>query len=138
LGLGVVVAFSGGALLSSCASTNQVLTVETVPAGAEVYLQRRGVVSVEASVSGVGGAADGGRFEDDFVMLGNAPVNFEFPLSETAGGISVGTYGGGSVTKHYREGMVRVVMPGYQTVERLVTFTGSAVRLMLTLVEGGS
>jgi hypothetical protein len=107
--------------------------VNTTPPGAEVLLQRRGDLDIGLSVPTIGsGNLGAGKFEDDFITLGNAPLEYEFELSDSEGSVSI-QGAGGSVTKHYREGMIRVQLPGYMTIERLVTFSGSAINLEFTL-----
>ena len=69
------------AALSGCASA-QKLSVQTTPVGAEVFLQRRGELEVEATVAGVQGNVRAGSFEEDYFSLGNAPVEYEFELEE--------------------------------------------------------
>ena len=66
--IAITVITASTAFLVGCASSRQVISVETVPTGAEVYLQRRGMLSIEATVSGVSGAVDGGQFEDEFIL----------------------------------------------------------------------
>lgn len=119
-------------LAAGCSAKTQSLSVSTVPGGAEVFLQRRGTTEVEASVVGVSGVVDGGEFEDDWISLGNAPVEYEFRLSESRGAVSWGG-SGGKVTQHYREGTLRVELHGYGTVSRRLSFTGDRIRLTLEL-----
>ena len=119
--------------LTGCGSSRQKLSVKTSPPSAEVLLQRRGDLEIGVSVPTYGsGDLDAGEFEDDFITLGNAPVKYEFDLSESQGSINF-KGAGGSATKHYREGTIRVQLPGYMTVERLVAFSGSAINLEITL-----
>jgi hypothetical protein len=119
--------------LSGCGSSKQKLSVTSSPAGAEVLLQRRGDVELDVSVPTYGsGDLAAGKFEDDFITLGNAPVKYEFELSESQGSINI-KGAGGSATKHYREGTIRVQLPGYMTVERLVAFSGSGINLDIVL-----
>ena len=119
--------------LSGCGSSKQKVSVKTAPAGAEVLLQRRGDLEIDVSVPTYGsGDLAAGKFEDDFITLGNAPVKYEFELSESQGSINI-KGAGGSATKHYREGTIRVQLPGFVTVERLVAFSGSAINLEITL-----
>ncbi|MEJ2548242.1 MAG: hypothetical protein P8125_10565, partial [Gemmatimonadota bacterium] len=66
------------------------------------------------------------------ITLGNAPIEYEFDLDESDARVSVRGQSVG-VTKHYKEGTIRVRMPGYRTVERLVAFSGSPIELTLTL-----
>jgi hypothetical protein len=122
------------ALSTACGSSKQRIEISTVPAGAEVELQRRGTMDIDASipVAGISGSVDGGSFEDRFITLGNAPVAYEFELDESDARVAVRGQSVG-VTKHYREGTIRVRMPGYQTIERLVAFSGSPIELTLTL-----
>lgn len=119
--------------LTGCGSSKQKVSVNTSPPGAEVLLQRRGDLDVGVSVPTIGsGNLGAGKFEDDFITLGNAPVEYEFKLTESEGSVSF-KGAGGSVTRHYREGTIRVQLPGYVTIERLVTFSGSAINLQFTL-----
>lgn len=119
--------------LSGCGSSKQKLSVTSSPAGAEVLLQRRGDLEIDVSVPTYGsGDLAAGKFEDDFITLGNAPVKYEFDLSESQGSINF-KGAGGSATKHYREGTIRVQLPGFMTIERLVAFSGSAINLEITL-----
>ncbi len=121
-------------LAAGCAGNKQRVSITTTPAGAEVLLHRRGVMDIDASlpVVGVSGSLDGGSFQDEFITLGNAPVEYEFELDDSDGSVSVRGQSV-SVTKHYREGTIRVLMPGYRTIERLVAFSGSPVELHLRL-----
>ena len=119
--------------LSACGSSKQKLSVTSSPPGAEVLLQRRGDLEIDVSVPTYGsGDLAAGKFEDDFITLGNAPVKYEFDLSESQGSINIKGVGG-SAKKHYREGTIRVQLPGFMTVERLVAFSGSAINLEITL-----
>lgn len=118
-------------LLASCGSAQKV-SVRTDPVGAEVYLQRRGDLEINARVKGIPGKVTASAFEEDFRLLGNAPVEYEFELSEDEVGIDV-PEGSGSVTRHYKEGTIRVERPGYETVVRLVRFSGSPVDLTIAL-----
>ena len=119
--------------LAGCGSSKQKLSVNTSPPNAEVLLQRRGVMDIDVSVPTYGsGDLTAAKFEDDFITLGNAPVKYDFDLSDSQGSINVKGVGG-SATKHYREGTIRVLLPGYQTIERLVAFSGSPIELHLTL-----
>lgn len=118
-------------LLAACGSAQKV-SVRTDPVGAEVYLQRRGDLEINAKVKGIPGKVTASAFEEDFRLIGNAPVEYEFELSEDEVGIDV-PEGSGSVTRHYREGTIRVERPGYETVVRLVRFSGSPVDLTIAL-----
>ncbi len=122
-----------GVGLAGCGSSKQKISVKTTPPGAEVLLQRRGDMDIDVSLPTIGsGDLDAGKFEDDFITLGNAPVEYAFELSESQGSISF-KGAGGSVTKYFREGTIRVQLPGYMTIERLVAFSGSAINLQFTL-----
>jgi hypothetical protein len=99
-------------LFCACGAT-QTLHIETDPTGAEVYLMRRGEYEVSASVGGIGGSFDGDEFQEDFYLIGTTPVDYEFRLSDSEGSFSVpGLPAGASVTKHFREGVIRIVMSG--------------------------
>ena len=117
--------------LAGCGSAQKV-SVRTDPIGAEVYLQRRGNLEIDAKVSGIPGTVTASRFEEDFRLIGNAPVDYEFDLSEREVGVDV-PGGSGSITRHYKEGTIRIERDGYETVIRVVRFSGSAVELEVSL-----
>ena len=117
--------------LAGCGSAQKV-SVRTDPIGAEVYLQRRGDLEINANVKGIPGKVTAGAFEEDFRLLGNAPLEYEFELSEQGVGIDV-PEGSGSITRHYKEGTIRIERDGYETVIRVVRFSGSAVELEVSL-----
>ncbi len=121
----------GLTVLVGCASTQRI-TIDTDPIGAQVFLQRRGDVEVHGRVSGVAGRLDAASFEEEFIYLGTAPIDYEFHIRDN----EVAVYSpeaGGSVTRHYREGTIRIEMEGYQTVERLVRFSGNTILLMVPM-----
>jgi len=123
-------------LLAACSSHGQRISIRTEPTGALVSWQRSGTQTISGSVAGVGGTIDGGRFTDDWMTLGNAPIDYEFDLSESEGGGYVAG-SGASVTKHYRDAMIRVELAGYRTLERRVAFTGDPIDLLFTLQKVG-
>ena len=117
--------------LAGCGSAQKV-SVRTDPIGAEVYLQRRGDLEIDAQVMGIPGRVTASAFEEDFRLLGNAPVEYEFDLSEREVGVNV-PEGSGSVTRHYKEGTIRIERDGYETVIRVVRFSGSSVVVNVSL-----
>ncbi|UCG75403.1 MAG: hypothetical protein JSV95_11815 [Gemmatimonadota bacterium] len=119
-------------MLVGCAPKYQRVSVETWPAGAEVYLQRSGELSVAASVAGFHGTLAASSFEEPFRSLGNAPVGYEFRIAEQEG-MMAGGPAYGEVTRRYLEGRIRVVMSGYDPVERAVRFTGDPIDLQVQL-----
>ena len=52
-------------LLAACGSAQKV-SVRTDPVGAEVYLQRRGDLEINAKVKGIPGKVTASAFEEDF------------------------------------------------------------------------
>ncbi len=126
----------GLALLAACGS-KQKISVRTDPVGAEVYLQRRGEFEINANVKGIPGKITANAFEEDFRLLGNAPVDYEFDLSEDDVGIDT-PEGSGKITRHYKEGTIRVERAGYESVVRPVYFSGGTVNLTITLLPLGS
>ena len=118
-------------ILAGCGSAQRV-SVKTDPIGAEVYLQRRGDLEINAKVKGIPGKVTASRFEEDFRLIGNAPLEYEFDLSEHEVGVDV-PGGSGNITRHYKEGTIRIVRDGYETVIRVVRFSGSAVELEVSL-----
>ena len=128
LGAGVLCA---GAL-AACGAPMQRISVQTEPVGAEVSLQRSGEVQVEASVAGVGGSLGAGSFTEDFIPLGTAPVDYEFHLNRTDADVEKGG-SGGQVRRQYTEGLIRIALEGYRTVERRVRFDGSRIKIDVSL-----
>ncbi len=129
---GIVLVLAAG-LFGACAPKHQRLTVDTLPGGAEVYLQRSGEIEVAASVAGYYGSFDAASFDEGFYSLGNTPVDYEF-LLEDQEGVVAGGPAYGEVMRRYTEGRVRVVMDGYRTVERVVRFTGDHIDLDVDLL----
>jgi len=119
------------ALVAACGSTQKV-SVRTDPIGAEVYLQRRGELEITANVKGIPGKITANAFEEDFRLLGNAPVEYEFDLNEKDVGIDT-PEGSGNIVRHYKEGTIRVERDGYETIVRPVYFSGGTVDLLITL-----
>jgi hypothetical protein len=132
---GIVLVLAAG-VFGACAPRHQRLTVETLPRGAEVYLQRSGEVEVEASAMGFSGSFDAGSFAEGFYSLGTTPIDYEFLLEDQEAAVSGGP-ARGEVMRRYTEGRIRVVMDGYRTVERVVRFTGNHIDLELDLLSVG-
>ena len=120
------------ATASACGTPMQRISVETDPVGAEVSLQRSGEVEVEASVAGVGGTLGAGSFTEDFMTLGTSPVDYEFQLNRTDADVERGG-SGGQLKRRYTEGLIRIALQGYRTVERRVRFDGSRIDLDIEL-----
>ncbi len=120
------------ALLAACGSKQKV-SIRTDPLGAEVYLQRRGEIEINANVKGIPGKITANAFEEDFRLLGNAPIEYQFDLSEKDVGIDT-PEGGGNIVRHYKEGTIRVEREGYESAIRPVYFSGGTVDLMITLL----
>jgi hypothetical protein len=119
-------------LAVACGPPMQRITVQTDPTGAAVSLQRSGEVDVSASVAGVGGSLGAGSFTEDFISLGNSPVDYEFQVSRTGAEVGAGG-GGGQVKRRYTEGLIRIALEGYRTVERRVRFSGDRIALDIDL-----
>jgi hypothetical protein len=124
------------AVLAGCGSA-QKIKVDVDPVGAEVYLQRRGDIEIRGTVQGVPGTVRARAFEEGFRLLGNAPVEYQFDLTEREVGVEI-PGGNANVERRYREGTVRVERPGYETVVRVVAFTGGTAHLKIDLQPEGS
>jgi hypothetical protein len=116
---------------TACSSLQRI-RVETDPVGASVYLQRRGEIEVHGRVAGVVGGVGLDTFEEEFTLLGTAPIDYEFErrvreVSVTSPDI------GGEVTRHYREGTIRIEREGYRPVVRVVRFSGDDIVLIVTM-----
>jgi hypothetical protein len=110
----------------------QRLTVDTDPPGAEVFLQRRGEVEMRGGASGIYAEVDVGSFEEEEISLGTAPVDYEFDIEEREA-VVAGPRAGGSVTRRYVEGTIRIVLRGFQTVVRRVRFSGRRLNLFVPM-----
>lgn len=115
----------GALTFIGCASAQRI-RVETDPIGAQVYLQLRGDLEVQARVAGVVGGAELESFEEDWFLLGTSPVDYEFERRETEAAVH-SPDAGGSVTRHYREGTLRIELEGFETAVRVVRFAGDDV-----------
>ncbi|MDH3734181.1 MAG: hypothetical protein OEU54_11630 [Gemmatimonadota bacterium] len=118
--------------LAGCTSFQRI-SVETDPVGASVYLQRRGEIEVHGRVAGVVGGVGLESFEEDFIFLGNAPIDYEFERDVREVSVQSPEVGA-DVTRHYREGTIRVERTGYETVVRVVRFSGNAIVLVIDLL----
>ena len=131
--------YAGAALLSvvtcalgACSSNHQRVTVTTLPVEAEVYLQRSGVMQVNAAYSGFYGSIGAPSFEEGYYSLGTTPIDYEFVLDQQEATVAgAGAYG--EVKRRYTEGRIRVVREGYRTVERAVRFTGDLLDFEIQL-----
>jgi len=117
---------------TACGAPMQRISVKTDPVGAEVTLQRSGNVQVEASVAGVEGTLGAGSFTEDFMTLGTSPVDYEFHLNRTDADVERGG-SGGQLKRTYTEGLIRIALEGYRTVERRVSFNGNRIKLDVDL-----
>ncbi|HSR16137.1 MAG TPA: hypothetical protein VLL51_10315, partial [Gemmatimonadales bacterium] len=109
----------------------QRVSVTTTPVGAQVTLIRYGVTQVDGSVPGavVGGVAD--TFEDPPLLLGTAPLEYEFHREQRGQQVSIaGLFV--KVTRVFTEGLIRAEKDG-RVAERRVSFTGKPVTVDLTL-----
>ena len=119
--------------LAGCSSTPQMrLDVTTYPAGAEVYISRRGEKSFRGSLGPVEGDMSSEPLEESFTLVGASPLKFASPLEERESGGTIMGVGGGVIRK-YHEGVLRVEMEGYQTVERVIRFSDRKAKVELVL-----
>jgi hypothetical protein len=128
--LAAMASLSSLLILGGCAAGQRV-TVTTDPIGAQVTLIRYGVNRIEGSVPGVAVGGVANSFEDPPLLLGTAPLEYEFELEEhgkeiVIGGLFV------KVTRIFTEGLVRAVKDG-RVAERRVRFSGNPVRVDLVL-----
>lgn len=123
---------SSALALCACSPSHQRVTVTTLPGGAEVYLQRSGVMQVNAAYSGFYGSIGAPSFEEGYYSLGTTPIDYEFVLDQQEATVAgAGAYG--EVKRRYTEGRIRVVREGYRTVERAVRFTGDLLDFEIQL-----
>ena len=118
-------------VLSGCSSLQRI-EVQTDPMGAHVFLQRRGDLEIHGRVAGVTAGAGVESFEEDFVSLGNTPVLYEFERRETEAAVHLPEVGA-NVTRHFREGTLRIELDGYRTVLQVRRFSGEPIVLFVRL-----
>jgi hypothetical protein len=71
-------------LVAVSCSSMQKIKVITVPPGADITLSKYGVKTISAHSPGtVYGSGNVQNFQDPPISLGTAPLEYEFPLSET-------------------------------------------------------
>lgn len=116
-------------LLSACGSTPEiVLDLSSDPVGAQVYLSRRGERTYRGQLGPVKGDVKAESLEEDFFLIGTAPLVYTSPLEERDGGVSVLGVGG-AVVLEYDEGVLRFEKEGFESVERRVRFRKGRVRV---------
>ena len=119
------------ACLSGCGSTPEVvLNISTVPAGAQVYLSRRGEKAYKGKLGPVKGDMRAEPIVEDFMLLGTSPIEYTTPLEEREGGAAIF---GVLVVRRYGDGVVRVVKEGFATIERHIRFKDGEVQVNVKL-----
>ena len=119
--------------LIGCSSTPElVLDIQVDPAGAEVFLSRKGEKTYRGDFGPFEGDMRAEPLQEDFSFVGNAPLQYTSVLEERESGGTVMGFGGGVIRK-YKEGIVRIEKDGYETVERHVRFVDDEVQLSVKL-----
>ena len=134
----LVLALVGLSVTSGCSSPPEVvLKIQSDPAGAQVFLSRRGEKAVEGSFAVVKGDMKSEALVEDFIRLGTTPLEYSSPLAERESGASA--FGVGvKVMRRYDTGLLRLEKEGYEPDERLVRFKDGEVDVNFSLrSEGG-
>ena len=110
-------------LLIGCSSSPPLmrLDVQATPTGSRVFLSLQGELAYTGKLGPIQGDVKSESFEEDFVLLGTAPLTYALPLRETESDATVLGFGG-KVVRKYKEGILRFEKPGFQTVERRIRF----------------
>ena len=116
-----------------CSSTPMMhLDVMATPEGSRVFLSLRGERAYTGKLGPIKGDVKAESFEEDFILIGTAPMTYELPLRETESDATILGVGGKVVLK-YKEGVLRFVKPGFQTVERHVRFSDGETRVVVEM-----
>lgn len=119
-----------------CSSTppTMQLDVHSFPEGARVFISRRGERAIAGKIGPIKGDVKSEELEEEFVLIGTAPLTYTSLLHEIESDATVLGIGGKVVLK-FRDGVLRFEKPGFQTVERHVRFQEGEVRLEVELPE---
>lgn len=124
--------------LVGCSSTPELLLdIQVEPAGADVYLSRRGEKAYRGDFGPVEGDVRSEAFEEGFAFLGNAPLEYSSLLEERESGGTILGIGAG-VMRKYKEGIVRIEKEGFEPVERHVRFVDGEVKLAVQLEKSAA
>ncbi len=131
--------FLFAAPLASCGSVPYAeLSITSDPAGARVFLSRRGQQKLQAKAGFIKGNMKSGAFEEEFQLLGTTPLEYSTPLEETSTDATLFGAGGKSL-KFYEEGLLRFQRDGFEVAEKFVRFekgSNSIGATMVSEVEG--
>lgn len=113
------------------------LDIDSVPTGAQVSIQLRGDRKYLGQVVFLSGSVSSKRFEDEFISMGTAPVQFSTPLKETTTNATLLGFGA-KVEKRFDDALVRFELDGFETVEKFVALEEGKSTLSVELVPSGS
>ena len=121
--------------LASCGSVPHAeLSITSSPAGARVFLSRRGQQKLQAKVGFIKGNVKSGAFEEEFQLLGTTPLEYSTPLQETSTDATL--FGvGGKALKYYEEGLLRFERDGFEVAEKFVRFEKGRNSISATMVS---
>ena len=123
--------------LTGCGSTPTVeLDLSSDPAGAQVFLSRRGERSYRADLGPLEGDMKSEELVEDFFLLGTSPLAYVSPLEESESNAKVLGFGG-AVVLEYHEGLLRFEKEGFATVERRVRFRKGKIGIHVTMPDQG-
>ena len=122
-------------LLVGCGSTPLArLDLQASPAGARVFLSLRGDRAYTGKLGPIRGDVKSESFEEDFVLLGTAPLIFDVALRETESDATILGVGG-KVVRKYKEGVLRFEKPGFETAERRVRLAEGTTEVQVDLLS---
>ncbi len=126
------------ALLSACSSTPALqLDIDSVPTGAKVSVQLRGVRSYVGQFAVFSGSVSSKRFEDEFFSVGTTPVQFSTPLKATTTDATLLGFGG-KVVRRFEDALIRFELDGFEPVEKFVALKKGSTKLNVELVPAAS
>ena len=113
------------------------LNINSVPSGAKVSVQLRGVRSYVGQVALFSGSVSSKRFEDEFLSVGTTPVQFSTPLKATTTNATILGFGG-KVVRRLEDALVRFELDGFEPVEKFVALKKGSAELNVELVPVAS
>jgi hypothetical protein len=123
--------------LTACGSVPHAeLRITSEPAGARVFLSRRGQQKLQAKIGFIKSNMKSGAFEEEFQLIGTTPLEYSTPLQETSTDATLLGVGGKSL-KFFEEGLLRFEREGYETAEKFVRFEKGSNSLAAVLVPTG-
>ncbi len=121
-------------LVASCGSIpEESFQIQSDPAGAEVYLSRRGNRKVQASFAFLKGGIGSQDYEEDFELIGTTPMSYETPLEQVRTDATFLGFGG-KVIYRFDEALLRFELTGFKPLVRHVRLDKGEIDLNVQML----